>query len=143
MPMLGNLEIKTVFLYEMIGMAVLTTAFNLGGVDALARALFFVTFIAWEVSYANFNAAVTIGQFFANVDLKKRNFGEVIKPTIAILIAQMIGAFLGTFFTYLMTVYYYNIDTSEGSEAIGTLPTIQTLCPQFQETYYNSTIQGT
>lgn len=43
------------------------------------------------------------------------------------------GTFLGTGLTYMMTMYFRNID---GTDAMATLPGVPILCPAFTETYY-------
>ena len=54
-------KIKQAYLYEFLGTAILTIARNLGG--SLQYVLLIITWIAWDISGAHFNAAVTLGNF--------------------------------------------------------------------------------
>ena len=74
-------------IYEVFGMAVLTTIFNLGGPDAFGKALFMITFLSWEASYAHFNYAVTIGEIIVQMSYQKRNITRVLLRGCVILLA--------------------------------------------------------
>lgn len=57
---MNNKSMSPALVYEFLATAVLTAIFNLGGTSGFAHALFFVSFICWQVSCAHFNAAITI-----------------------------------------------------------------------------------
>lgn len=52
------------FLYEFLGTAILTYAYQISG--NYIYVIFVITFWSWEVSAAHFNTAITIGSFIYN-----------------------------------------------------------------------------
>ena len=66
----------------------------------------------------------------ADLSFKDGKISAVLIRTVAIIIVQSIGAFLGTLLTFVMTMYFRNID---GTAAQTTLPFIAIMCPSFIE----------
>ena len=66
---------KVTFLaYEFLGAAFTTIAFNL--CFGQVAQVFIFSLLAWELSCAHFNAAITIGAFFYKYDEIKNNVGS-------------------------------------------------------------------
>lgn len=66
----------------------------------------------------------------ADLSFKDGKISAVLIRTVAIIIVQSIGAFLGTLLTFVMTMYFRKID---GTAAQTTLPFIAIMCPSFIE----------
>lgn len=55
------------FFYEFVGCAFLSYAFNIGGTQTYASALFIVSVMAWDVSDAHFNFGITLAESIMNI----------------------------------------------------------------------------
>ena len=120
---------KQMFLgYEFAGTALATVAFNMGAGYGQVTWIFVFSILAWELSSAHFNMAITIGSFLFNYDQAQSNA----KSFIAILVVQTCGTFFGTLLTYMgsMKVYGPNHDSHEY------IPMTRPLCPS-REMYLN------
>lgn len=57
----------------------------------LGASLFAVSFLCWEVSAAQFNMGITLGQFVYHI----KEFEKSTVPIILLLIMQLLGTFAG------------------------------------------------
>ncbi len=80
-------------LYELLGTAVITTAYNLG--IPVYLPLFVVTLWAWDMSSAHFNFGLTVAACLFNTKYWKQNSLEFAQ----IALSQIFGALLGIVLT--------------------------------------------
>ena len=97
---------KFFFFFEFLGTMILTVAFNF--VDLanvyiraliIAKVIFIVSFVSWEVSAAHFNPAVTLGSYLFTGNLK-----ENMQPMLGIIAMQVLGILIGIFITWYLSL---------------------------------------
>jgi glycerol uptake facilitator-like aquaporin len=96
-----NKSFKYALIYELLGMMAITIARNLGG--SIPYVLLIVTWLAWDVSGAHFNAAITVG----NLIFDKDKISENSKSCILTILFQAIGAVIGVFISYIGSAKWY------------------------------------
>ena len=107
-------------LYEMLGMMILTIAFNMSHQYAIL--IIVVSIWAWDVSAAHFNPAITFGTFVMDTkDMSKLKDNLV--PFLLLWLVQMIGALAGILVTFLCSHIVYNGDAKTIT------PSVSPLCP--------------
>ena len=92
-------------LYEFLGTALVTYSFSLGGSKphlVRAYAYFIGWLIAFHVSGAQFNPAVTLAVFIT--ERQTKNWLSL----FLIMFVQILGSFLGIFITFILAKYYTN-----------------------------------
>ena len=119
-------------LYEFLGTAILTVAYNLSEKTLLPFVLFFVSLMAWELSSAHFNIALTIGSLI----VEPAKIVSNIVPFLAIIFVQFCGSLFGILLTYICSKVTY---PSEETKDI--FPKVSVLCPLNEFYSYDCTMK--
>lgn len=88
-----------VFVYEFLGTAFIMYALMLArGTFSIGPCLMtlIMMLVAWDISGAHFNPAISLGMFVAN-----KKWGQDLLPLLIMVVAQMAGAFFGVLLGYL------------------------------------------
>ena len=90
--------------YELIGTAIITMSFSMTGRDNFLRAVCFMFLYLWavRVSGGHFNPATTLAVYLKNKDKKNENG----RYAFVVMIIQVIGAFMGVLFSFLVLKDY-------------------------------------
>ena len=88
--------LKPSLIYEFLGSALMVYAYNIGAATNSGIAYFIGWMLAYHISGAEFNPAVSFASFFARKDWSK---GSLLGLT---LVAQLLGSFFGVFLVFLL-----------------------------------------
>ena len=105
----------------MIGTAALAWSYNLTG--SPATILFPLTLLAWEVSCAHFNNAISLATLLFN----SKQFAENLVPFLILTFVQFVGALLGIFLTFVSVNHEY----AGATDTKAYNPSTPTLCPSW------------
>ena len=92
---------RTFLIYEFLGCAVLSFAFNMNQLyspSQISAALLIASLWSWDQSIAHFNPGLTFGQLWIDIDNRKKRISFVV-----ILLFQLLGGLLGVGLTALVT----------------------------------------
>lgn len=116
--------------YEFIGSAIVTWAFNIGAKDNSTRAVaYFIGYLfAVNVSGAHFNPATSLAVYLTEKDSKDKN----LRYLIAVMVMQLAGCFFGVLIGFILLKDYksgttgFFIDYRDDSYSLFPIPPVLT-----------------